>query len=78
LALKVKSQLEKKQETKRNTSYNEYYSKTWKGKERKDGRTLSKNLQGPPPNVNSSRVSNDKPNSSQDSRTSSIKCFKCF
>ena len=33
LALKVESQLKKKQEDKRNTSHNEYYSRTWKGKE---------------------------------------------
>ena len=32
LALKVESQLKKKQEAKRNTSYKEYYSRTWKGK----------------------------------------------
>ena len=32
LVLKVESQLKKKQEAKRNTSDNEYYSRTWKGK----------------------------------------------
>ena len=78
LALKVESQLKKKQEVKRNTSYNDYYSKSRKGKERKDERTPSKSLQDPTPKANSFRASNDKPNSSQESRTSSIKCFKCL
>jgi len=30
LALKVESQLKKKQEAKRSTPYNDYYSRTWK------------------------------------------------
>jgi len=48
LALKVESQLKKKQEAKRNAPHNEYYYKIWKGKERKDERTPSKNLQNRP------------------------------
>jgi len=76
LALKVESQLKKKQKAKRNTSCNKYYSKTWKGKKRKDERTPSKNLQDHPPRTNSPRVPRDNPNSSQGSN--SIKSFKCL
>ena len=58
-----------------NTSYNEYYSRTWKGKERKDEKPPSKDH---PPRANSSRTSHESAKSSQGSRTSSIKCFKCL
>jgi len=75
LALKVESQLKKKQEAKRSTPYNDYYSRTWKGKERKDEKPPSKDH---PPRTNSSRTSHENANSSQGSRTSSIKCFKCL
>jgi len=75
LALKVESQLKKKQEAKRNTLYNEYYSKTWKGKERKDEKPPSKDH---PPRTNSSRTFHENANSYQSSRISSIKCFKCL
>jgi len=75
LALKVKSQLKKKQEAKRSTPYNGYYSRTWKGKERKDEKPPSKDH---PPRANSSRTSHESAKSSQGSRTSSIKCFKCL
>ena len=54
LALKVKSQLKKKQEAKRSTPYNNYYSRTWKGKERKDEKPPSKDH---PLRTNSSRTS---------------------
>ena len=64
--LKVESQLKKKQEAKRNTSYNEYYSRTWKGKERKDEKEPSKDL---PPRTNSSTISHESANSSQSSIT---------
>ena len=85
LALKVENQLKKKQEVKRNTPYNDYYSR--KGNERKDERTTSKSLQKPPPKGYSTRVSNDKSKSKSPSshthpstsqRLSSIKCFKCL
>jgi len=33
LATKVETQLQKKKEAKRNGSYNDYYSSTWKDKE---------------------------------------------
>jgi len=62
-------------ERRRNTSYNEYYSRTWKGKERKGEKPPSKDH---PPRTNSSRTSHESANSSQSSRTSSIKCFKCL
>jgi len=75
LALKVESQLKKKQEAKRSTPYNDYYSKTWKGKERKDEKPPSKDH---PPRTNSFRTSHENANSSQGSRSSSIKCFKCL
>ena len=73
ISLKVESQLKKKQEAKRNTPYNDYYSRTWKGKEIKDEKLPSKDH---PPRTNSSRTSHENANSSQSSRTSSIKCFK--
>ena len=78
LALKVESQLKKKQEAKRNTSYNEYYLKPWKGKEKKDEKTPFKAIYDHPPSSNTSRPPHDNPNSSQRSRASSIKCFKCL
>jgi len=76
LALKVENQLKRKHKAKRSTPYNEYYSKPWKGKERKEEKTPSKSSQDPTPKTNSSRTMHDKPNSSQETRTSSIKCFK--
>ena len=75
LALKVESELKKKQEAKRSTPYNDYCSRNWKGEERKDEKPLSKDH---PPRTNSSRTSHESANSSQGSRTSSIKCFKCL
>ena len=75
LALKVESQLKKKQETKKSTLYNDYYSRTWKGKERKDEKTSSKDH---PPRSSVPKVFHENPNSFQGSRTSSIKCFKCL
>ena len=75
MALKVESQFKKKQEAKKSTPYNDYYSRTWKGKERKDERPCSKEH---PPRTNASRNSHESANSSQGSRTSSIKCFKCL
>ena len=35
LAIKVETQLQKKKEAKRSSSYNDYYSSTWKDKESK-------------------------------------------
>jgi len=78
LAIKVETQLQKKKEAKRNGSYNDYYSSTWKDKERKHDKLPLKSFQDPPPRTNSSRPSNETPNSSQGTRTSSIKCFKCL
>jgi len=53
LALKVESQLKKKQEAKKNTPYNDYYSRAGKGKERKDEKTSSKDY---PPRSSAPRV----------------------
>ena len=75
LALKVESQLKKKQEAKRSTPYNDYYSRTWKGKERKYEKPFSNDH---PPRSNACRISHENANSSQGSRTSSIKNFKCL
>jgi len=75
LALKVESQLKKKQEAKKSTPYNDYYSRTWKRKERKDEKPSSKDH---PARSSVPRVSHENPNSSQGLRTSSIKCFKCM
>jgi len=78
LAIKVETQLQKKEKAKRSGSYNDYYSSTWKGKERKHDKSPPKSSQDPPPRTNLSRPSNETPNSSQGTRTSSIKCFKCL
>jgi len=78
LAIKVETQLQKKKEAKRSGSYNDYYSSTWKDKERKHGKLPLKSSQDPPPRTNSSRPSNETPNSSQGTRISSIKCFQCL
>jgi len=77
LALKVESQLKKKQEAKRNTSYNEYYSKPWKGKEKKDEKVPPKSLQDPPPRSNVPRTTHDNSSSSQGPRTSSNEGLCC-
>ena len=61
LALKFESQLKKKQEAKKSTPYNDYYSGIWKGKERKDEKTSSKDH---PPRSNASRNSHESANSS--------------
>jgi len=78
LATKVETQLQKEKEAKRSGSYNDYYSSTWKDKERKHDKSPPKSSQYPPPRTNSFRPSNETPNSSQGTRTSSIKCFKCL
>jgi len=67
LALKVENQLKRKQKAKKSTSYNFYYSKPWKGKEKKDFKTPSKSSQDPTPKPNSTRTMHDKPTSSQES-----------
>ena len=53
LALKVENQLKRKQEAKKSTSYNDYYSKPWHGKEKKDFKTPSKSSHDPTPKPNS-------------------------
>ena len=78
LAIKVETQLEKKKEVKRSGSYNDYYSSTWKCKERKHDKSPPKSSEDQPPRTNSSRPSNETPNSSPGTRTSSIKFFKCL
>ena len=78
LAIKVETQVQKKKEAKRSGSYNDYYSRTWKGKERKHDKSPPKSSQDPSPRTNSSSPSNETPNSSQGTRTSSIKCIKCL
>jgi len=42
LATKVETQLQKKKEAKRSGSYNDYYSSTWKDKERKHDKSPPK------------------------------------
>jgi len=66
LTLKLESQLKKNQEAKRNTSYNDYYSKSWKGKEGKDERTPFENPQDSTPKANTYRNVHDKTKSSQE------------
>ena len=78
LALKVENQLKRKQEAKKSTSYNDYYSKPGKGKKKKDFKRPFKSSQDPTPKPNSTTTMHDKPTSSQEPRTSSIKCFKCL
>ena len=78
MAIKVETQLQKKKEAKRSSSYNDYFSSTWKDKERKHDKSAPKSSQDPPPWTNSFKPSNETPNSSQGIRTSSIKCFKCL
>ena len=75
---KLKLNCKRKKEAKRSGSYNDYYSSTWKGKERKHDKSPPKSSQDPPPRTNSSRPPNETPNYSQGTRTSSIKCFKCL
>ena len=76
LSIKVEAQLQKKKEAKRSGSYNDYYSSTCKGKERKHDKLPPKSSQDPPSRTNSCRPSDETPNSSQGIRTTSIKCFK--
>jgi len=52
LAIKVETQLEKKKEAKRSGSYNDYYSSTWKDKERKHDKLPLKSSQDRPPRTN--------------------------
>ena len=78
MAIKVETQLQKKKEAKRSGSYNDYYCSTWKDKERKHDKSPPKSSQDPPPRTNSFRSSNETPNSSQGTRISSIKNFKCL
>jgi len=75
LATKVETQLQKKKEAKRNGSYNDYYSSTWKDKERKHDKSPPKSSQDPPPRTNSFRPSNETP---KGTRTSFMKCFNCL
>ena len=64
LAIKVETQLQKKKEAKRSGSYNDYYSSTWKDKERKHDKSPPKSSQDPPPRTNLFRPSNETPYSS--------------
>jgi len=77
LALKVETQLRKKNEAKRSSSYDDYYNNSWKGNEKKKHDKLpSKNSHDPPTKTKLPRASQNTPNSSQVSRLGSIKCFK--
>jgi len=57
LTIKVETQLKKKNKAKRSSSYNDYYTNSWKGKERKHDKNPSKSPQDPPTRSNMSKNS---------------------